>query len=108
MMFPPWCPVCLKDSPPTNKACDECHAKRVAWLNREKSVGTAPIEDLRLFVVLHVGFLSVEETEDHLNRLDNYEPVTTPTPARSRITKSKLAKITPIDRTAARVGPAAV
>ena len=55
--------------------------------------------------VLHMGFLSLEETEEMLARLDPPDPAEDDAPvARSRIVKSN-NPIRPIDRVAVRVAP---
>jgi hypothetical protein len=72
-----------------------------AGLFKHKSKQPSPID---FFTELHVFFISVEETEEHLHRLRSHrfeevnEGPTTPA-----IERSNLAEIHPINRTAAKV-----
>jgi len=55
-------------------------------------------------VTLHVFFLSVEETPEHLGRLRRVDgPAKESAPAKSKLMESLLAVLNPIDRVAARV-----
>jgi hypothetical protein len=55
-------------------------------------------------VTLHVGFVSIEENEEHLRNLRTYLPFEPSRVARSKIIRSlPFGWVRPIDRTAARV-----
>lgn len=62
------------------------------------------LEDIRFYCDLHVGFLRLEETPEMLARLPEGSPKE-PTAARSKISKTTLKEIEPVDRVAARVSP---
>lgn len=103
----PWCPACHRDAEPSVFPCDACHQRRVAWMlvKSQCPIGPGrPIPELPP-VILHVFFLSVEETPEHLARLRGRDPTGPARAAKSRLTKSLLANIKPIDATAARVVP---
>lgn len=80
------------------------------WLrNRLDELGAIPCGKplLREWLTceLHVGFVGVEETEEHIyNLIKNYESMIQYWESRSRITGCQL-ELKPIDRVAARVGP---
>ena len=62
-------------------------------------VGTT---EIRVFCEMHCFFLYIEETEAMLAKLSGEKAVPSQV-ARSRITKSPLSELAPIDRTAANV-----
>lgn len=92
----PFCPseVGLEDF------CWLCRTGLVKHRPRPKISG---IVTDRLSCEMHVFFMHIEENELHLERLRKPEPDTKKVVAKSKISTTVLAGITPVDRVAARV-----
>lgn len=98
-----WCPGCSQPMYNSNCWCSSCHKEVVDRMhNRPKPPYNPPIEDITT-CTLHVFFIGIPETDQHLEMLRKVEPVgDEPKHAKSKITESNLASIEPVNRVAAR------
>lgn len=105
-----YCPRCHKSPPGMlrgNSACGVCWQKTLERVAAAKADYIAAIRgaaaDFPHFSCeLHIGFLSLEETPEMLQRLLEGSVRRPGRPSRSKISGSQLAAIIPIDRVAAR------
>lgn len=84
--------------------CNDCDAElcRLHRLDSRKPDYTIPCDQAHTTAVLHLGFLTLEETEE-MRQLAGKEflPKKVAKPATSKISRTNAARIVPIDRTAA-------
>lgn len=100
----PRCSKCWKKILPQRSWCASCHAM-VVWSmrNRGSVSGSSSLEFPQYHWICHLGFLSVHETPEMLDRLRWKEEIEEPQgPARSKIGSTNRV-IEPIDRVARRV-----
>ncbi|HQR07010.1 MAG TPA: hypothetical protein PLN21_09320 [Gemmatales bacterium] len=55
--------------------CDKCHAQVKARLHYRHNVGCDPLASDVVTAVFHVGFLTLEENDEHMERLRKPEAI---------------------------------
>lgn len=75
---------------------------KFALINRVQASNSKRQQEI-VTAVLHVGFVSVEETDEQIERLRKDPAWFSPSVARSKIGTTQLSEIAPVDRVAKRV-----
>lgn len=102
--MPSWCPRCHRDGQASNIACEECIRSYYEDLDRRQAIKPGCNgSELRFFTELNIGFVSVVETDEHMERLRRADEEVEAGHARSKISKTNAANISAVNRVAARV-----